>query len=90
MNCRFNVRSLGPATITPERFVIRRAEAPEEWVLQPTVRRYYRVLYLQSNEQADVMNLTCQHWDDGRGGRDVTVAQMREALGQYFAFEFAQ
>jgi hypothetical protein len=47
-------------------------------------------MYLQSDSQPDVMHLTCQDWDGPLLGRDISVAEMREALGGIFSFEFAQ
>ena len=48
------------------------------------------VIYLQSDTQPDVLRLTCQDWDGPLMGTDITVPEIRDALGAYFNFEFAQ
>jgi hypothetical protein len=90
INCEFRVRNLGPSVIQPESFLVTRGERPQEWVSQPIILRLYRVLYLKSDKQPDVLQLVCQKWVDPYIGRDVTVPEMREALGEYFVFEFAE
>jgi hypothetical protein len=38
--------------------------------------------------QPDVLQLICQDWDGPLLGRDISVAEMRTALGDTFSFEF--
>ena len=52
--------------------------------------KFYRVMYLQSDTQPGVMQLTCQDWDGPLQGKDITVPEMREALGNIAGFEFAR
>jgi hypothetical protein len=71
-------------------FTISRAESSQEWISQPNIMRFYGVIYLQSDTQPDVLRLTCQDWDGPLMGTDITVPEIRDALGGYFSFEFAQ
>ena len=36
------------------------------------------------------MKMVCQYWDYPLHGKDISVAEMREALGNVVSFEFAQ
>lgn len=90
VGCELDVRKLGPGSVSADTFTIKRAESSQEWISQPNIMRFYRVMYLQSDSQPDVLHLTCQDWDGPLMGRDISVAEMREALGGIFSFEFAQ
>ena len=90
VGCELDVRNLGPATVSAGTFTISRAESSQEWISQPNIMRFYRVIYLQSDTQPDVLRLTCQDWDGPLMGTDITVPEIRDALGGYFSFEFAQ
>ncbi len=88
VNCEFRFRNLGPQVIQPGRFVVRRAGDGEEWFSPPYVRRFYKVLYLKSDQYPDVMTLECQVFDEPNPGRWISVPDMQQALGKYFSFEF--
>jgi hypothetical protein len=90
VGCELDVRNLGPGTVSAGTFTISRAESSQEWISQPNIMRFYRVIYLQSDVQPNVLRLTCQDWDGPLLGTDITVPEIREALGGYFSFEFAQ
>jgi hypothetical protein len=90
VGCQLEVRKLGPGVVTAGTFTVSRAESSQEWISQPNIMRFYRVIYLKSDKQPDVMNLTCQDWDGPMMGRAISVAEMREALGSIITFEFAQ
>ena len=90
VGCVLDVRNLGPGMVSAETFTISRAESSQEWISRPNIMRFYRVIYLQSDAQPDVLRLTCQDWDGPLLGTDISVPEMREALGSYFTFEFAQ
>ena len=90
VGCELDVRNLGPGTVSAGTFTISRAESSQEWISQPNIMRFYRVIYLQSDTQPDVLRLTCQDWDGPLMGTDITIPEIREALGSYFSFEFAQ
>ena len=90
VGCELDVRNLGPGTVSAGTFTISRAESSQEWISQPNIMRFYRVIYLQSDAQPDVLRLTCQDWDGPLLGTDITVPEIRDALGGYFSFEFAQ
>jgi len=90
VGCVLDVRNLGPGMVSAETFTISRAESSQEWISQPNIMRFYRVIYLQSDTQPDVLRLTCQDWDGPLMGTDITVPEIRDALGSYFSFEFAQ
>jgi hypothetical protein len=87
-NCEFEVRTLGPGTVQPDTFIITRAWRDREWISHPNIMRFYRVMRLQSERQPDVLQLICQDWDGPLLGRDISVAEMRTALGDTFSFEF--
>ena len=56
----------------------------------PSTKQFFKDLFLKSDKQAEVMTMICQVWSAPRWGRNISVPQMREALGAYFSFEFAQ
>lgn len=89
VNCRFEVRDLGPRVIQPDSFLITRSGSQREWIDQPTIMRFYKVFHLKSERQADIMPMTCQYWNYPFIGRPVTIREVQEALGGYFSFEFA-
>jgi hypothetical protein len=90
VGCVLDVRNLGPGMVSAGIFTISRAESSQEWISRPNIMRFYRVIYLQSDAQPDVLRLTCQDWDGPLLGTDISVPEIREALGSYFTFEFAQ
>jgi len=90
VGCELEVRDLGPATVRAGSFTVSRAESSQEWISRPDIMRFYRTIYLKSTEQPNVLRLTCQDWDGPLLGEDVSVPEMRAALGSYISFEFAQ
>ena len=90
VGCALDVRDLGPGTVTAGSFTIRRAESSTEWISHPNIMKFYRVIYLQSDTQSGVMRLTCHDWDGPLLGRDISVPEMREALGGIASFKFVQ
>lgn len=90
VNCRFEVRNLGPRVIQPDAFLITSSGSQREWVNQPSIIRFYKVFYLKSERQPDIMPMTCQYWSYPLIGRPLTIRQVQEALGDYFTFEFAR
>ena len=89
VNCRFEVRDLGPRVIQPDSFLITRWGSQREWVNEPNTMRYFKTFYLASEHQSDIMPMTCQVWNYPFLGRPVTIREIQEALGGYFTFEFA-
>jgi hypothetical protein len=90
VGCVLDVRKLGPGMVSAGTFTITRAESSQEWISRPNIMKFYRVMYLQSATQSDVLRLTCKDWDGPLLGKDISVPEMREALGSIFSFEFAQ
>jgi len=88
VNCEFEVRTLGPGKVQPDTFDITWAEMSRQWISQPNIMRYFRILHLQSAAQPDVMKLMCQDWDVPLLGRNITVPEMRAALGDVITLEF--
>jgi hypothetical protein len=88
VNCELEVRTLGPVKVQPDTFDISWAELSREWVSQPNIMRFYRVLHLQSVAQPDVLKLMCQDWDGPLLGRNISVPEMRAALGDVITLEF--
>ena len=89
INCEIRVYDLGVESIRPGSFRIMSAGEGREWELRPTVLRFFRVLNIKSEAQPEVLKLICQKSDDPLAGRNPTVPQMQEALGEYITFEFA-
>jgi hypothetical protein len=87
VGCEFEVRELGPGVVRPEAFMVKRAESSREWISQPNILRFYRTIYLQSELQPGVLKLVCQVWDDPLWPSEITIRQVREALGGYFTLE---
>ena len=54
------------------------------------VFNYATMMYLKSDNQPDVYRMTCQHWEDIRDDRHLTIAQMRQAMGEVFTLEIKQ
>jgi hypothetical protein len=90
VNCRFEARNLGPRVIQPDTFLITSSGSQRDWVNQPNIMRFYKVFYLKSERQPDIMPMYCQYWSYPLIGRPLTVRQVQEALGDHFTFEFAQ
>ena len=90
VGCALDVRDLGPGTVTAGSFTITRGESSTEWISRPNIMKFYRVMYLQSDSQPNVLRLTCHDWDGPLIGQDISVPEMREALGGIASFEFAQ
>ena len=90
VGCVLDVRDLGPGSVSAGTFTIKRAESSQEWVSRPNIMKFYRVMYLRSDSQPQVLRLTCQDWDGPLLGDDISVPEIREALGGIFSFEFAR
>lgn len=90
INCSFEVRNLGPQTINPDSFLIANISSQREWISQPDTMNFYMVFRLKSEHQPDVEKLVCGYWDGPLSGKPVTVTKVKQALGVYFTFEFAQ
>ena len=87
-NCQFEVRTLGPVKVQPDTFDITRAENSREWISQPSIMRFYRILHLQSVTQPDVLQLMCEDWDGPMLGKYISIPEMRAALGDVITLEF--
>ena len=89
VNCNLEQQDLGPATITPDTFLIKNSSSQREWINQPHTMRFYKVFNLHSDKQPGVSRLICQDWDWPLMGRPVTIAEIQQALGDIFTFQFA-
>ena len=89
VNCTFEVENLGPHTVIPDTFLITDTSDAQEWISQPDILRFYKVLRLKSERQPEVLKLVCQDWDGPLMGRPVTVGEIEKAVGAYFSFKFA-
>lgn len=89
INCRFDVKDFGPRTIKPETFTIRRTEDGSEWFSYPTIKRFYTIMYIDSSQGTDALNLECQYWGGGIDN-NFTVAEMMAALGDLFTLKFRE
>jgi hypothetical protein len=90
VNCSFEVRNLGPENVRPDTFLITDASDSQEWVSQPAIMRFYKVLRLKSERQPDVLKMVCQDWDGPLMGTSITVDEIKQAVGNYISFEFAE
>ena len=90
VGCEIEVRKLGPSVVNADTFTITRAESSQEWINRPSTMRFYRTMYLKSDIQPGVMNMVCQYWDYPLHGDEISVDEMREALGNVASFEFTQ
>jgi len=90
VGCELEVRKLGPGVVTADTFTITRAEVSREWINRPSTMRFYRTLYLKSDNQPNVMNMECQYWSYPLEGDVIPVSEMREALGSVASLEFVQ
>jgi hypothetical protein len=90
VGCQLEVRELGPGVVTADTFTISRAEVSQEWVNRPSTMRFYRTLYLKSDNQPNVMQMVCQFWSYPLEGHGISGAEIREALGSVATLEFAQ
>ena len=88
VGCQIEVRQLGPAKVQPDTFEITRAENSREWISRPNIMRFYRILHLKSAAQPDVLNLMCQDVDGPMLGKNVSIPEMRAALGDVITMEF--
>jgi hypothetical protein len=89
VNCRFEVENLGPHTVSPDTFTITDASDASEWISQPAIMRFYKVLRLKSERQPEVRKLVCQDWDGPLQGRPVSVGEIEKAVGAWVTFKFA-
>jgi len=87
LNCRFDVKKFGPRSIKPEVFKIRRSEHGEETISEAGIIRFYSDIYLDSDNDTDVIKLTCQE-QGSKIDRTFTIYEMDAALGDYFTFTF--
>lgn len=51
---------------------------------------YATMLYLSSDQQKDVYRMTCQHWEDVRDDRHLSISQMRQAMGEIFTLKIKE
>lgn len=54
------------------------------------VFNYATMMYLKSDEQKDVYRMTCQHWEAIMDDRHLSIAQMREAMGEVFTLKIKE
>ena len=89
VSCRFELKKFGPRTIEPETFKIRDTENGQDWISQPSIKRFYTDVYLDSDKGTDVIKLSCQEWGDAID-QSFPVAEMQKTLGDYFTFKFLE
>lgn len=54
------------------------------------VFNYATMMYLSSDKQKDVYRMTCQHWEAIMDDRYLSIAQMREAMGEVFTLKIKE
>ena len=88
VNCQMRVYDLGVDAIHPDQFRIKRTGEGREWESRPYVLRFFRILHLESEKQPWVIKLICQRLAGPDWARNVSVPEMREAVGDYVTFDF--
>ncbi len=53
----------------------------------PTFLVYSSFFYLASERQPEVLRMTCEYWGDPATGRFLSIAQIRDTLGEVFSLE---
>ena len=89
-----------PVEVKPDQFKIIRVVRSIENVLfsQRIVARfgvsdgapleeYQTVMYLQSDKQPNVFRMTCKHWGDPSDEDQLSIVQIRKALGKMFSLK---
>jgi hypothetical protein len=89
LSCRLNFREFGPRTIQPEVFNIRRTEEREGWESRPNIYFYATEIYLDSEEDTDVIKMECGTWAMPPSF-NFSYADIQQTLGDYFTFNFPQ
>ncbi len=87
VNCRLDVKEFGLRAIEPENFTVTRTEDGTNWISQPSILRFYTVIYLSSDKGTDVIKMVCQEYGD-QTDYHFTVKEIKETLGGYFSFTF--
>lgn len=90
VSCSFEIRNLGPMNVRPDTFLITDSSDSQEWISQPDIMRFYKALRLKSELQPDVLKMVCQDWDGPLMGKPVTVDEIKQAVGDYISFGFAE
>lgn len=90
VNCEFRVRDLGPRLVPPGSFIVTRSGDSREWAISPYTVRFFKTVTLEPAQDTGRVYLMCQKWDDVYGGRSISIAEMQEALGDYFSLGSGQ
>ena len=53
----------------------------------PSHETFATILYLRSENQPDILTMTCQHWADPTDAEYLTIKQMRKAMGSVFVLK---
>ena len=54
------------------------------------VFNYATMIYLKSDKQTDVYRMTCQHWEAVADDKHLSIAQMRQAMGDVFTLKIKE
>ena len=54
------------------------------------VFNYATMMYLRSDKQTDVYRMTCQHWEAVADDKHLSIAQMRQAMGDIFTLKIKE
>jgi len=99
-NCEFELYSISEQqrVVEPDTFTITKVIRNEEVVSLPHLNKvagisfgggpplydYQTIMEIRSNNQPDVVKLTCAQWEDSNDGQHITIRQIRKTLGQFF------
>jgi len=86
-SCIVDNRDLGPKTIQPQSYIIRKVTYNEEMYSDSAaIIRYFIEIYLSASEPQQNLILTCQTLDDTMQHHVFPAAEIKQTTGDYFSF----
>lgn len=86
-SCLVDNRDLGPKTIQPQSYTVRKVTYNEEMFSDGgAIIRYFIEIYLTANDQQHNLILTCQTLDDTMQYHIFPVTEIEQTTGDYFSF----
>ena len=93
-------RVVEPDTFVVTRIIDQREDVSTHWPLYASLSvmggngpmhiTYSTTMYLESQQQPDVLRMNCKQWDWINTGEFLSINQMRQALGDYFTLTLAE
>lgn len=86
-SCIIDTKSLGPETIQPGDFEVKKVTYNDEWYSDAAAElRYYTEFYLNAVKQDKELILTCQTLDDTMRRHTFPADEIKQATGDYLIF----